>query len=67
MNGVVKRVDETIDHGGSISRRPGDSTEVGVQFTRITSLDPERIVRLIMVAEHRRRIAAAAEGELAPT
>jgi c-di-GMP-binding flagellar brake protein YcgR len=66
MNGVVKRVDETTDSGGSISRGQGDTTEVAVQFTRITSLNQERIVRLIMVAEQRRRIAAAAEGELAP-
>ena len=46
MSGVVKRVEQL---------------EAGVAFTRITSLDQDRIVRLILLTEHRRREAALAE------
>ena len=59
MSGVVKRVDGTADHGDSLPNGQSGHAEVAVQFTRITSLDQERIVRLIMVSEHRRRMAAA--------
>jgi c-di-GMP-binding flagellar brake protein YcgR len=65
MNGVVKRVDGTTDYGDSIPSGPHAHAEVAVKFTRITSLDQDRIVRLIMVAEHRRRVAAEAGVPLA--
>ena len=60
MNGVVKRLDRGTDKDDS---GPGDRprhTEVAVKFTRITSLDQDRIVRLILLTEHRRRVAATA-------
>ena len=65
MNGIVKRVNGTTDLRDSVSSGQPNRTEVAVQFTRITSLDQERIVRLIMVAEHRRRVAASAEAAFA--
>jgi c-di-GMP-binding flagellar brake protein YcgR len=52
MSGVVKR----IARGGN----DGETTEAAVKFTRITSLDQEQIVRLILLTEHRRREAAMA-------
>ena len=54
MSGVVKRLGRPADGG---QRDPGgpEEAEVGVAFTRITSLDQNRIVRLILLAEHRRR------------
>ena len=64
MSGVVRRLgrglcltanDETF---GSDGRR---QTEVAVAFTRITSLDQDRIVRLILLAEHRRREAVRSQ------
>jgi len=61
MSGVVKRVTA----GASASQRPGrpESTEAAVKFTRITTLDQDRIVRLILLTEHRRREAAMAERQ----
>jgi c-di-GMP-binding flagellar brake protein YcgR len=53
MCGVVKRV----AHGAS----DGEPTEAAVKFTRITSLDQDQIIRLILLTEHRRREAAMAE------
>lgn len=58
MNGVVKRLGPEADDGKSGPKgRPGQR-EVAVKFTRITSLDQDRIVRLILLTEHRRRQAA---------
>jgi PilZ domain len=48
MSGVVKRV---------------SSDEAAVKFTRITALDQEKIVRMILLTEHRRREAARAHAE----
>ena len=62
MSGVVRRLGRGADwtatgdpFGPAGWRR---QTEVAVAFTRITSLDQNRIVRLILLAEHRRREAA---------
>jgi c-di-GMP-binding flagellar brake protein YcgR len=52
MSGVVKRVT-----AGTSDGKPG---EAAVKFTRITTLDQERIVHLILLAEHRRREAVMA-------
>jgi c-di-GMP-binding flagellar brake protein YcgR len=60
MNGVVKRLDRGTDDGGSGQSGRPHHTEVAVKFTRITSLDQDRIVRLILLTEHRRRVAATA-------
>ena len=59
MSGVVKRVGSGARRE---LRRPGmrETTEAAVKFTRITSLDQDRIVRLILLTEHRRREAAIA-------
>jgi PilZ domain len=62
MSGVVRRLGRGADWGanddalGPNGRR--SQTEVAVAFTRITSLDQDRIVRLILLTEHRRREAA---------
>jgi c-di-GMP-binding flagellar brake protein YcgR len=57
-HGVVVRVadadqDEPRD-GGELSR-----TAIAVKFTRITAVDQERIVRFVLLTEHRRREAGA--------
>jgi c-di-GMP-binding flagellar brake protein YcgR len=60
-SGIVRRVARSPRTGDS---RPGGEpqpTEAAVQFTRITALDQDRIVRLILLTEHRRREAATAE------
>ena len=62
MNGVVRRLAHGIDYGDSAPGSRPQHTEVAVKFTRITSLDQDRIVRLILLAEHRRRVAAGAEA-----
>jgi c-di-GMP-binding flagellar brake protein YcgR len=54
MSGVVKRV--------ACGASDGEPAEAAVKFTRITSLDQDRIVRLILLTEHRRREAGMAEG-----
>jgi hypothetical protein len=64
MNGVVKRLERRTDAGGSGPDGRPNGTEVAVMFTRITSLDQDRIVRLILLTEHRRREAAAAGTHL---
>ena len=58
MNGVVRRLGPAA--GDGLSRPSGrpNGAEVAVMFTRITSLDQDRILRLILLAEHRRREAA---------
>lgn len=62
MSGVVRRV---TAGAASPSWRPGqpEPTEAAVKFTRITTLDQDRIVRLILLTEHRRREAALAERQ----
>lgn len=60
MNGVVQRLGRVTD--GDSGRDGGPiRTEVAVKFTRITSLDQDRIVRLILLTDHRRRVAATAQ------
>jgi c-di-GMP-binding flagellar brake protein YcgR len=66
MNGVVKRLARQNDRGDSVPGIQPHYTEVAVKFTRITSLDQDRIVRIILLAEHRRRQAAMA-GQTSPT
>ena len=60
MNGVVKRLGPRVNDGESGPHGQPTCTEVGVMFTRITALDQDRIVRLILLAEHRRREASTA-------
>jgi hypothetical protein len=60
MSGVVKRLGRLACEGdGQVGHpdRPGQA-EVAVKFTRITSLDQDRIARLILLTEHQRREAA---------
>ena len=59
MSGVVKRLGPGTDDGDSGANGRPSHNEVAVKFTRITSLDQDRIVRLILLTEHRRRVAAA--------
>ena len=61
MNGVVKRLGRAPDDSRSGPNDRPDHAEVAVEFTRITSLDQDRIVRIILLAEHRRREAAQRE------
>jgi c-di-GMP-binding flagellar brake protein YcgR len=56
MLGVVVRVRQ-VDEEDSGRNGGLDHTEVAVKFTRITALDQERIVRFILLTEHRRREA----------
>jgi hypothetical protein len=69
MSGVVRRLglaaDWNVNDGsyGPTARRR--QTEVAVAFTRITSLDQDRIVRLILLTEHRRREAMRSQQVLA--
>jgi c-di-GMP-binding flagellar brake protein YcgR len=69
MSGVVRRLglaaDWNVNDGsyGLTARRR--QTEVAVAFTRITSLDQDRIVRLILLTEHRRREAMRSQQVLA--
>ncbi len=58
MNGVVKRLARAAGDGASGPNGQPGRTEVAVEFTRITSLDQGRIVRFILLTEHRRREAA---------
>jgi hypothetical protein len=60
MSGVVRRSCAATDEGSPNPAGNLPRTEVGVMFTRITSLDRDRIVRLILLTEHRRRVAATA-------
>jgi c-di-GMP-binding flagellar brake protein YcgR len=60
MNGVVRRLDRGTDDADSGPTERPQQADVAVQFTRITSLDQDRIVRLILLTEHRRRTAATA-------
>ena len=56
MSGVVKRI--------AAGAGDGDTAEAAVKFTRITNLDQDRIVRLILLTEHRRREMAITERRL---
>ncbi len=56
MDGVVLRV-RAADEGESGGDCGLDRTEAAVKFTRITAVDQERIVRFILLTEHRRREA----------
>ena len=58
MNGVVKRLARAVDGDVSGPQARPNRAEVAVEFTRITSLDQDRIARLILLTEHRRREAA---------
>ncbi len=58
MNGVVKRLGRASNGGASGPSGGPCQTEVAVKFTRITSLDQDRIIRFILLTEHRRREAA---------
>jgi c-di-GMP-binding flagellar brake protein YcgR len=69
MSGVVRRLGliagwsvNDDSYGPNAARR---QTEVAVAFTRITSLDQDRIVRLILLTEHRRREAMRSQQVLA--
>lgn len=66
MSGVVKRVAAGAPSRGSA--QPGqagqlEATEAAVKFTRITALDQDRIVRLILLTEHRRRETALVQRQ----
>ena len=55
--GVVTRVREAQE--GAVGPNGGaGETEVAVKFTRVTAVDQDRIVRFILLTEHRRREAA---------
>jgi c-di-GMP-binding flagellar brake protein YcgR len=55
MTGEVRRVSRARESGPA---------EAAVKFTRITTLNQERIMRLILLTEHRRREAAAGQLQL---
>jgi hypothetical protein len=61
MSGVVKRVTRGLAEGDAWPSEQPQPTEAAVKFTRITALDQDRIVRLILLTEHRRREAALAQ------
>lgn len=65
MSGVVRRLGRTVfgDQPAAAGTANGglEQREVAVEFTRITSLDQDRIVRIILLTEHRRREAAQRE------
>ena len=56
MDGVVVRV-RAADAEGSGPDGGHPRTEVAVKFTRITALDQKRLVRFVLLTEHRRREA----------
>jgi hypothetical protein len=59
--GVVLRV-QGVDDGQSSREGGPQGTEAAVKFTRITAVDQERIVRFILLTEHRRREAGTRPG-----
>jgi c-di-GMP-binding flagellar brake protein YcgR len=61
MFGVVTRVQGAQEGASSPSGQPG-RTSVAVKFTRITAVDQDRIVRFILITEHRRREAAMSQA-----
>lgn len=58
MLGVVVRV-QGVDEGEPGGAGGLERTEAAVKFTRITAVDQERIVRFILLTEHRRRTAGS--------
>jgi len=56
MDGVVLRV-RAADEGGPRRHAPHDWTEAAVKFTHITARDQERLMRFILLTEHRGREA----------
>jgi c-di-GMP-binding flagellar brake protein YcgR len=56
MIGAVMRVREAVDGAASPTGQTGQ-TEAAVKLTRITAVDQDRIVRFILMTEHRRRAA----------
>jgi hypothetical protein len=60
MGGVVRRVARGCQEGDSSPSEQLGPTEAAVKFTRITALDQDRLVRLLLLTEHRRRMAALA-------
>jgi hypothetical protein len=59
-NGVVKRLDRGTDNNDSAPSGRPHHTGVAVKFICISSLNQDRIGRLILLTEHRRRVAATA-------
>jgi c-di-GMP-binding flagellar brake protein YcgR len=64
MFGVVTRVQGAQDGSTGPSGQPG-RPEVAVKFTRITAVDQDRIVRFILITEHRRREASMRQAGIA--
>jgi c-di-GMP-binding flagellar brake protein YcgR len=62
MVGLVTRVRGAEDAAGT----GAGQTEAAVRFTRVTAVDQDRIVRFILMTEHRRREAALREAAAAP-
>ena len=60
MFGVVTRVHGAPEASSDQGGQPG-RTKVAVKFTRITAVDQDRIVRYILITEHRRREAALSQ------
>ena len=60
MIGLVTRV-RGANEGLAMPEGEPAQTEVAVRFTRITAVDQDRIVRFILITEHRRREAALRE------
>jgi c-di-GMP-binding flagellar brake protein YcgR len=63
MSGVVKRIARRSAESDSEAPGQPELTEAAVKFTRITTLDQDRIVRLILLTEHRRRESALAREQ----
>jgi hypothetical protein len=61
MFGVVTRVQEARE-GSSGQGGQSGGMEVAVKFTRITTVDQDRLVRFILITEHRRREAAMSQA-----
>jgi c-di-GMP-binding flagellar brake protein YcgR len=60
MVGLVTRV-RGLEEGAPIPEGESARSEVAVRFTRITAMDQDRVVRFILMTEHRRREAALRE------
>jgi hypothetical protein len=60
MFGVVTRVHGAPEAPSDQGGQPG-RTRAAVKFTRITAVDQDRIVRYILITEHRRREAALSQ------
>jgi c-di-GMP-binding flagellar brake protein YcgR len=58
--GLVTRVRGPED-GAPVADGEAPRSEVAVRFTRVTAVDQDRIVRFVLVMEHRRREAALRE------